>query len=137
MSACRKIALLIPLVLALLPAGASGQDKLGGHNPSVTEATQLPKFCWGQLLGGKFKGPEFEIPRATCGVGMNHYCYALVALGRAHRSLSDNYRFGNLQTAERGVLYTLKAMEKYPRCPIREHVMTTYRVVERELSLLR
>ena len=137
MAASRKIALLIPLVAAFLPAGASGQDVLGGQNPSVTEATLLPKFCWGQYLGGKFKGPEFEIPRDTCGVGTNHYCPALVALGRAHRSLSDNYKLGNLETAKRGVLYTLRGMEKYPRCPIRGHVTSTYQVIERELNLLR
>ena len=137
MSACRKIALLIPLVLAFLPAGASGQDILGGQNPSVTEATLLPKFCWGQFLGDKFKGPEFTIPVATCGVGMNHYCPALVALGRAHRSLSDNYRLGNLEVAERGTQYTLRAMEKYPRCPIRGDVTKTYQLVERELIRLK
>ena len=133
MAASRKIALLIPLVLAFLPTGASGQDILGGQNPSVTEATLLPKFCWGQYLGNKFKGPEFTIPRATCGVGMNHYCPALVALGRAHRSLSDNYKLGNLETAKRGTLYTLKAMEKYPRCPIRGDVTRTYQLIESEL----
>jgi len=137
MSASRKIALLIPLVLAFLPAGASGQDILGGQNPSVTEATLLPKFCWGQYLGTKFKGPEFTIPRDTCGVGTNHYCPALVALGRAHRSLSDRYKRGNLEAAKRGVLYTLKGMEKFPRCPIRGHVTSTYQAIERELSLLR
>jgi len=137
MSACRKIALLIPLVLVFLPAGASGQEILGGQNPSVTEATLLPKYCWGQFLGSKFKGPEFEIPVHTCGVAMNHYCPALVALGRAHRAVTDRYKLGNLETAERGAVYTLRGMEKYPRCPIRGDVTRTYQAIERELSVLR
>jgi len=136
MSTYRKIAVLMPLVLALLPAGASGQDVLGGWNPSVTEATLLPKFCWGQFLGNKFKGPEFEIPRDTCGVGMNHYCPGLVALGRANRSLDDKWKRGFLQGAQRGVAYTLRAMEKYPRCPIRGEVTRTYQLIEHDLKLL-
>jgi len=135
MSTYRKIAVLMPLVLALLPAGASGQDVLGGWNPSVTEATLLPKFCWGQFLGNKFKGPEFEIPRDTCGVGMNHYCPGLVALGRANRSFDNKTKRGFLEGAERGVRYTVRAMEKYPRCPIRADVTRTYQLIERELSL--
>jgi len=137
MSSYRNVALLIPLILALLPAGASGQDVLGGWNPSVTEATLLPKFCWGQFMGNKFKGPEFEIPRDRCGVGMNHYCPGLVALSRANRSLDNNMKRGFLRGAERGVGYTVRAMEKYPRCPIRGQVISTYQLIERELGALR
>jgi hypothetical protein len=137
MPSYKAMSLLIPLLLAFLPVAAFAQDVLGGGHPSVSEATLLPKFCWNQLLGDKFKGPEFEIPRETCGIAMNHYCPALVALGRAHRSISDEYRLGNLETAKRGVLYTLKGMEKYPHCPIRAQVMGTYQQVERELRVLR
>ena len=136
MSAYKRFALLLPLLLTFFPWEASAQDKLGGAHPSVTEATLLPRYCWSQFLGSKFKGPEFEIPRKTCGVGMNHYCPGLVALGRANRSIDDKWRRGNLEIAEQGVAYTLRAMEKYPRCPIRGDVMRTYQLIKRELSVL-
>jgi len=136
MSFYRKIALLILLALAFLPVGASAQDFAGWY-PSVTEATLLPKYCWKQTLGSKYKGPEFEIPRDACGVGMNHYCPSLVALGRANRSLDDKLKRGFLEGSERGVVYTLRAMEKYPRCPIRADVTRTYQLIKLERSLLR
>jgi len=134
MAAQRRIAALFPLVLAFLPIGASAQDWQGWH-PSVAEATLLPKYCWGKFLGEKFKGPEFTIH--DCGVGMNHYCPGLVALSRANRSVDDRTRQGYLFGAKAQVQYTVKALEKYPRCPIRGDVMRTHQLIERELSVLR
>ncbi len=137
MSIFGKIAVLVSLVIALLPLGASAQSDLDGWHPSVPEATLLPKFCWGQFLGSKFKGPDFGFPYDSCGVGMNHYCPGLVALNRANRSFDNKAKRGYLQGAQAQVQYTLQALKKHPQCPIRMDAMRTYELIERELSLLR
>jgi hypothetical protein len=136
MSTCRKFVRLIPIVLAFFATGAWAQDIYGSH-ASITEATLLPKFCWGQYFKERFKGPEFEIPRRSCGVGMNHYCPGLVALNRANRSFDSKMKRGYLRGAQWQVRYTVKAMEKYPNCPIRGEVMRTNQLIERELRLLK
>jgi hypothetical protein len=54
-----------------------------------------------------------------------------VKLIRAHRSYGDKReRLGNLAGARQDTLYTLKAMENYPNCPIRAHVENTLRIIE-------
>ena len=136
MAAYSKIAMLVSLVFAFLPVGASAQADLDGEHPSVAEATLLPKFCWGQFLGNKFKGPQYGFPRDTCGWGMNHYCPGLVALNRANRSVDNREKRGFLWGARGQVLYTLKALERHPQCPIRGEVTRTYQLIEREWSLL-
>lgn len=131
------VVVLAALVSILLPLRASAQSDLDGWHPTVVEATMLPKFCWGQFMGNRFKGPEFTIPRDSCGVGMNHYCPALVSLNRANRSFDSRTKRGYLQGARAQALYTVKAMQKYPHCPIRGQVDRTYQQIERELGMLR
>jgi hypothetical protein len=118
------------LVLAVLSEvcaqGAPRRD--GGWKPTATEVAQLPKYCWAQFT--KVKGPEYELPKG-CGGGMNHYCPALVEYMRASRSYSDRQeRLGHLNRARRNVLYTLRAMERYPACPLRADVETTLKIVD-------
>jgi hypothetical protein len=138
MSAYRMIVTLASLGLAVIPLAASADHlPLTGMDPTAIEIAMLPKFCWGQYYRDKFKGPEFNIPRSSCGPGMNHYCPGLIALGRANRSLEDKWKQGYLQGAEGQVRYTLRAMEKYPYCPLRSEVHGTYNLIERELSTVR
>jgi len=134
MSVSGNTAVLVSLAIALAPLRASALGDLDGWRPSPVEATLLPKFCWAQFMGNRFRGPEFSIPRDSCGPGMNHFCPGLVALNRANRSLDNRAKRGYLQGARAQVLYTVKAMEKYPRCPIRGQVQSTYTLIERELS---
>ena len=137
MTTIRGIALLAWLAFALLPAGAAAQPDMEGWHPSVTEATLLPKYCWGQFMGSRFKGPEYTIPRDTCGVGMNHYCPGLVALGRANRSLDDKIKRGYLAGAKDQLRYTVGALRDYPRCPIRGDIMRTSELIDREIGMTR
>jgi len=135
MRAFRKSATLFVLGFVILPALAADRDAQGWR-PSVTEAALLPKFCWQQFFGSKFKGPEFEIPRDTCGVGMNHYCPGLVLLNRATRSFDSYEKKGWLEGAEGQVLYTVRALKNYPRCPLRPEIEGTYQRIERDLRSL-
>ena len=136
MQAYGKTRLLICLLLTFVPMGVSaGHPRLDGLDPTVTEVTLLPKFCWGQFLKDKFKGPRFHIPVQTCGVYTNHYCPALISLARANRSLEDRLKRGYLRFAEDGVAYTLRNTRKYPHCPIRAEAMRMYRLIKREQSL--
>ena len=100
-----------------------------GFRPTPPEVVQLPKFCWGKWTN--YKGPEYEISRKLCGVGTNHYCPALVELLRANRSFGNTKaRRGYLGAARQGTLYTLKAIEGYPNCPIRGHAEGTLHLVD-------
>lgn len=132
-----RIAALLVLVSAFLQPGALAADLEGWH-PSAVEATALPRYCWRQFLGDKFKGPQFEIPRKTCGVGTNHYCPALVVLNRANRTFDDTrLRRGYLLAAEKKTLYTLRWIKNYPKCAIRPEVERTYQAIEGQLNRLR
>jgi len=130
-----RVVILVSLVCIVLPPRARAQNDQDGWHPTAIEAMMLPKFCWGQFMKNRFRGPEFRIQ--NCGPGMNHYCPALVALNRANRSFDSRTKRGYLQGARAQALYTVKAMEKYPYCPIRGQVDRTYQQIERELGSLR
>jgi hypothetical protein len=107
----------------------------GAGPPSQLELVQLPKFCWGQY-NKSLKGPEFNIH--GCGVGMNHYCQALLALKRSDApGLPEAKRVQELVTAKRGTEYTLSWMRDYPGCPIRSHVEATLIKVNARLQGVR
>lgn len=137
MNAIGIVALLVPLVFMLRPGAALAQADMEGWHPSVTEATLLPRYCWSQFLGKKFSGPQYKIPRDSCGPGMNHFCPGLVALGRANRSFDDKIKRGFLRGAEDQLRYTVRALKNYPRCPIRSEVIRTYDLIRREQSSIR
>ena len=98
----------------------------------VSEVLVLPKFCWSQYMHN-VKGPQYSIPRELCGVGMNHYCPALIELNRAMKSTGSKRR-QHLVVAKRGIQYTLRWMKPYPSCPIRAQVEASSREVD---SMLR
>lgn len=107
---------------ALLPFGALGQMK--DLNPKAVEIAQLPTFCWTQMGVPNVSGPEFNFPRA-CGPGMNHYCPALVHLIRAKKTFKKGDKARKLLDADIMVRYTENAIQKYPDCPVRQHVEAT------------
>jgi hypothetical protein len=124
----------LALVLALAPVPAAAQglpDPGRGWNATPGEVAQLPQYCWAQMDPQRFKGPQYEIPRGACGGGMNHYCPGLVEQLRAKMSMREpKKRLGYLNHAKNRTLYTIKAMEKHPNCPIRADVEMTLRLVE-------
>ena len=105
-----------------------------GYKASALEIAQLPKFCYEQYVDG-VSGPEYSIGR-SCGPGMNHYCGALVSLIRAKRvSGNSNERLKQLSMAKTDVVYTLKWMEPYPACQIRDHVKATLTEIEMQMKI--
>lgn len=137
MTTSKRIVPVLLLACVFTGTAAFAAD-FGGWHPSVSEAAVLPRFCWKQFFGKKFSGPQFEIPRATCGVGTNHYCPALVVLNRA------NGTFGNpvlrrkyLLAARKKVQYTLRWTERFPACPIRGRAERMDQLIERELREIR
>jgi len=112
-------------VLLAYPADATKY-----HAPS-DEVVLLPQFCWAQYMDN-VEGPEYSISSTLCGVGMNHYCPALIELIEAKRSVGTKARnrAGHLNVAHKEVLYTLNAMRDYPSCPIRGHAESSLREVE-------
>ena len=137
MTTLKSVVSLLLLACAFIQAEAFAADVEGWH-PSASEAAVLPRFCWKQFFGKKFNGPQFEIPRATCGVGTNHYCPALVMLNRANRTFdSQAVRRKYLLAARKKVQYTLRWTEKYPACPIRGEAERTLQLIEKELREIR
>lgn len=116
---------IVSLISVLLACSASATK----YKAPAVEVVLLPQFCWAQYMEN-VEGPEYSI--SGCGVGMNHYCPALIELIEAKRSVGAKAkeRAGHLAVAHDGVLYTLKAMKDYPDCPIRSHVESTLREVE-------
>jgi hypothetical protein len=87
---------------------------------------------------GDVRGPEFEIPRKTCGVGMNHYCIGLIDLSRANKTFGNKSRKRSLLLiAKANTLYTLRAMTDYPKCPIRGHAEKTLEQIDAQLIVIK
>ena len=125
---------MIYVALALLPlmSNATFAGNSGNWKAERGEVINLPRFCWAQYLDD-VHGPEFSMPpRNICGPGMNHYCPGLLDLMDAKRSVGSKSkeRKGHLYRAKKRTLYTLRAMEKYPQCPIRSHAESTLAEIE-------
>ena len=120
------------LVVCALLAMTPGCGNRANSKAPASEVLLLPKFCWAQYMN-KVKGPQYSIPRRLCGVGMNHYCPALVELNRAMKSTWEQTPPA-LVVAKRGIQYTLEWMKPYPSCPIRAQVGASLREVD---SMLR
>ena len=128
---------IVILVLATLVGGVADRAEAGDYNPPVREAVLVPKFCWHQFMGDKFSGPQFEIPKATCGAFTNHYCYALIDLNEANRSIGNEAKKrAALLRAKENTLYTLRGIRGFPHCPIRRRAETTLRIIEDQLRVL-
>lgn len=120
--------LVVCALLGMTPGWAIAQ----ASKVPVSEVLLLPKFCWSQYMSN-VKGPQYSISKSRCGVGMNHYCPALIQLNRAMKSTGSKRR-QHLVVAKRGIQYTLEWMKPYPSCPIRAQVEASSREVD---SMLR
>jgi len=113
---------LLSCALALAATATVGHGQTH-KDIGAAEIAQLPPFCWEQYIKG-VSGPQYRIGR-DCGPATNHYCPGLVELMRAKRSLDARKRLSYLQKAKHQTLYTLKGIERYPACSIRNHVEKT------------
>jgi hypothetical protein len=121
------------LALLFSLVAAAGMAQATKYKAPASEVVQLPKFCWAQYMVG-VEGPQYEIPRSSCGVYMNHYCPALLEVIRANKSFDNlGARRQHLLVARRETIYTLNGMKEFPACPIRTHAETTLRQVETSL----
>ena len=123
-----RCAFVIVSVFSVLLAWSASATK---YKAPANEVVLLPQFCWAQYMDN-VEGPEYSISSTLCGVGMNHYCPALIELIEAKRSVGTKAkdRAGHLNVARKEVLYTLNAMRDYPSCPIRSHAESTLQEVE-------
>ena len=118
--------------LALASCATLGSLAAKAEDATASEVVQLPQFCWGQY-NSALSGPQFRID--GCGIGMNHYCPALLLYNRALKSPSPIVKQNYLGRALKAVEYTLDFMKDYPGCPIRAHVQTTYAIVKAKLGV--
>ena len=122
--------IIILATLSALVAFSSARAQ-NTREATAAEVPLLPHFCWAQFSNAR--GPQFSMPpKKLCGSGTNHYCSGLANLLRAKRNISDSAknRSANLNRAKSRTLYTVKALERYPNCPIRGHVQSTLMEIE-------
>jgi len=132
----RKAHRFLSIVLACCATLVSYDGNAVSDSPTATEVIRLPKFCWGQY-NPTLTDPQFTI--TGCGVGMNHYCPALVYYNRTSNSTNPVARKQYLQRALGDIEYTLGYMKRnageFPNCPIKAHVENSYSKVRRDLGL--
>ena len=131
-------AVFFALAVAVSTAGAVAQAETPDYRPARSEAVLTPRFCWKQFMGNKFSAPQFQIPHKTCGAFVNHYCYGLIDLNRANRTIGNvAKKRAYLLEARKNTLYTLRGIKRFPSCPIRTHAENTLRVIEIQLRAFR
>jgi hypothetical protein len=128
----RLIAAVLLIAPILVPASA-----LAGYREDMgvtsVEIARLPTFCWAQFDVPDARGDEFKI--RDCGVAVNHYCPALIALMRGKRSAARIEQLRLIRMADADVAYTERGIAASPRCPIREHVDATRAEINRLLRM--
>jgi hypothetical protein len=91
-------------------------------NVTPVETALLPLFCWAQLEVPNVSGDDFHI--RDCGPAANHYCSGLIYMIRAKHTSRKWERMALLGHADTDVRYTEKAIADYPKCSIRESVVS-------------
>lgn len=89
-----------------------------GWKPNALEVDQLPKYCQGHFRSELSKIPGYMLPQG-CGVWINHFCPAIVALNRASQvSNPMKFRTYSLRAASDHLRYTRGNLQ--PGCPLRK-----------------
>ena len=119
-------------LMAITAKGSFAAERQSPYFNTVPamEILVLPRYCWAQYLQRIPATPEYTISRELCGVGTNHMCEGLIDLNRVIKSHDLATRGLYLNGARRQFLYTLKAIENYPSCPIRADAEKGLREVE-------
>jgi hypothetical protein len=87
-----------------------------GWKPNALEIAQLPQYCQGQFRSELRKFPGYTLPQG-CGVWINHFCPAIVALNRASQiGAPMKFRVYSLQAAGDHLRYTRGNLQ--PGCPL-------------------
>lgn len=101
--------------LALASAAHAQID--GGWKPNALEVAQLPTYCQGQFRPDLARQPGYSLPPG-CGVWINHFCPAIVALNRAGNVAAPmKDRAYSLRNARDHLSYTRKHLQ--PTCPLK------------------
>ena len=120
------------LLVILFLIGVAGAPPAQAEDPwhaTKSEAAQLPRFCWGQLMSDEFSGPDYWI--LDCGPFMNHYCLGLLKIVRANKTIGNlDQKKYYLRNARIDTETTLKDMQPYPSCSIREHAEKTLQQID-------
>jgi hypothetical protein len=121
-----KTLLAFGLLFVLVPTAVLGQPGYRKGQASAAEVLMLPQFCWWEF-NAAYKDSERQIQ--NCGVGMNHYCVALLGFNRSQSTPDRGRKIQGLQGALREVEYTLGWMKRnntMDTCSIRDHVLQSY-----------
>lgn len=123
---------LVALAAVTFPPLAMPQQPSGGKwNPSAVERVRLPQYCQAQFDAAWAKQYRVPTPMDLCGVGMNHFCPALVQLNRARSTLlTREERKAHLQDAMAELGYTRQ------RIPANCSIMTDFRTAEAQAKTL-
>ncbi|WP_346380106.1 hypothetical protein [Acidithiobacillus sp.] len=102
------------------------------YKAPLDDVMLLPQYCWSQY-DAQFQGPQYGIH--DCGPGMNHYCGGLLKIQKAEREISRGQRIRWLNSALTDIHYTLRWMQNYPNCPIRNDVLQMQNRVLMDLGM--
>jgi len=106
---CKKKLLALGLLFVLVPTAVLGQPGYRKGQASAAEVLMLPQFCWWEF-NAAYKDSQSQIQ--NCGVGMNHYCVALLSFNRSQSTSDRVKKIGELKGALREVEYTLGWMKR-------------------------
>jgi hypothetical protein len=124
----KRTLLAFGLLLVLVPTAVLGQPGYRQGQASAAEVLMLPQFCWWEFNAAYKDLGGFQ----NCGVGMNHYCVALLSFNRSQSTSDRGKKIAELKGALREVEYTLGWMKRentMGTCSIREHVLQSYKKV--------
>ena len=112
-------------------ASAADAQIDGGWKPNALEVAQLPKYCQGSFRPDLAGQPGYSLPQG-CGVWINHFCPAIVALNRAGNLTAPmKDRVYSLQSAGGHLAYTRSHL--LPTCPLTGELS----LLERQAEFLR
>lgn len=112
----KRLACTVTFVALGLASAAQAQID-GGWKPNALEVAQLPQMYQGQFRPDLAKQPGYSLPPG-CGVWINHFCPAIVALNRAANVAAPmKDRAYSLQSARDHLAYTRKHL--HPPYPLK------------------
>lgn len=129
-STMSHLACALAFVTMGLAASAHAQID-GGWKPTALEVAQLPKYCQGGFRPDLAAQPGYSLPQG-CGVWINHFCPAIVALNRASNLAAPmKDRVYSLKSANGHLAYTRSHL--LPTCPLTNELS----LLERQAEFLR
>jgi hypothetical protein len=109
------------IALFLIAANSALSQNLYRRSPDYDLPmflARLPQFCYAQYFDTKqWHNPQYSII-AACGVGMNHFCPALLNIMRAEYATNSKKfnRGAELRQAKENVDYTIARLQDSASC---------------------